>query len=136
LATAIIALGTSHRTIAGAGLWQHTSGTLWLTMGLLLWSHARAHPGLYPLAAALLAEFHSTEADLNRLDWEAIAATDFRAPEVKEGKQAEFLVHDRFPLELVERIGVHSEPIRAQAVRAISSLARRPAVEVRRDWYF
>jgi hypothetical protein len=39
-------------------------------------------------AGAYYAEFQSTEADLDRLDWEVIAATDFRAPEVKEGKQA------------------------------------------------
>lgn len=119
----------------GQGPILHLEGDLhdvirWANRSGRRWAFSLSNAGAY------YAEFYSTEADLDRLDWEAIAATDFRAPKVKEGKQAEFLVHDSFPLDLVERIGVHSEPIRAQAVRAISSLARRPAVEVCRDWYF
>lgn len=38
---------------------------------------------------------------LNQLNWPAIGATDFRPPEVKEGKQAEFLVLADFPWELL-----------------------------------
>lgn len=56
-------------------------------------------------AGAYYTEFRSRLEELDQLDWAAIAATDFRAPEVKERKQAEFLVHGRFPLALVERIG-------------------------------
>ena len=44
---------------------------------------------------------------LHELDWDAIASTDFRDPNVKERKQAEFLVYGFFPFDLVERIGVH-----------------------------
>jgi hypothetical protein len=55
LVTAIIALATSHRTIVAAGLWQHTSGTLWLTMGLFAWSHARRRHGLFLIAGVALA---------------------------------------------------------------------------------
>ncbi|MBI2570453.1 MAG: DUF4433 domain-containing protein [Candidatus Schekmanbacteria bacterium] len=39
--------------------------------------------------------FRSRLADLDQLDWEAIASTDFRDPRVKEHKQAELLVRDR-----------------------------------------
>ena len=38
-----------------------------------------------------------------KLDWRAIAATDFRRDEIKERKQAEFLVHGRFSFKLIER---------------------------------
>jgi len=55
---------------------------------------------------------------------------------VKEGKQAEFLVHERFPFDLVERIGVASQAVRAQAAQVIEDAHNRPLVEVRRDWYF
>ncbi len=33
---------------------------------------------------------------LDRIDWDAVAARDFRDPLVKEGRQAEFLVHEAF----------------------------------------
>jgi hypothetical protein len=55
VATGIFALATSHRTISGAGLWQHTSGGLWLAVGLFAWSHARRWPALFPVAGAALA---------------------------------------------------------------------------------
>jgi hypothetical protein len=55
IAAATIALATSFRTISAAGLWQHTSGALWLTIGLFLWSAAPARTRAYPFAAAALA---------------------------------------------------------------------------------
>jgi hypothetical protein len=55
LATGIIALATCFRTINGAGLWQHTSGALWLVLGVIAWTGARSRPALYPAAAAALA---------------------------------------------------------------------------------
>jgi hypothetical protein len=87
-------------------------------------------------AGASYAEFCSRVEDLDRLDWAAIAATDFRAPEVKEAKQAEFLVHERFPFALVERIGVHSAAIRRRALDIIAGATHPPLVEVRPEWYF
>jgi hypothetical protein len=54
-AVLVIALATSFRTIQGAGLWQHTSGSLWLAAGLLAWSRSGRTPRLYPAAGALLA---------------------------------------------------------------------------------
>jgi hypothetical protein len=87
-------------------------------------------------AGASYAPFRSRIEDLRELDWTVIAATDFRAAEVKEGKQAEFLVHERFPFDLIERIGVHSTSIRVRALDAIARLAPRPAVDVQPDWYY
>ena len=55
LITAIIALATSMRTIAAAGLWQHASAAPWLVAGLALWSWAPRRPWLYPCAGAALA---------------------------------------------------------------------------------
>lgn len=102
------------------------------------WADANGVPWAFSLsnAGAYYAEFRAQVDELNQLRWEAIEATDFRAPQVKEGKQAEFLVHERFPFELVERIGVRSAAIGAQAAQAIASAHHRPTVEIRRDWYF
>jgi len=87
-------------------------------------------------AGARYAEFRRRVEELDQLDWDAIANRDFRDARVKEGKQAEFLVHERFPFDLVERIGVRSVDIQARAAAAIAPLARRPPIEVRPEWYY
>jgi hypothetical protein len=87
-------------------------------------------------AGARYAEFRSAVADLAELDWPAIASPDFSRREVKERKQAEFLLPERLPLDLVERIGVVSPAVRVQVTRAISGASRKPVIEVRREWYF
>ena len=87
-------------------------------------------------AGAYYVEFRSDLRDLHELDWVAIAATDFRDPDIKERKQAEFLVYGFFPFELVERIGVYNETIWAKVRRALAGSEHKPLVEIRRDWYY
>lgn len=77
--------------------------------------------------------------DLDRIDevnWAAIAETDFRSSDVKEGKQAEFLVHESFPWKLVRRIGVYSADIKARAEGNLAHASHRPPVEILRHWYY
>ena len=45
-------------------------------------------------AGAYIARFYNSAADLDRINWDAVRATDFREQTIKEGKQAEFLMHD------------------------------------------
>ncbi|MBL0168454.1 MAG: DUF4433 domain-containing protein [Propionivibrio sp.] len=87
-------------------------------------------------AGAYYTEFRDRLDQLNEVDWEAVAAPDFRDAPVKEGKQAEFLVQDFFPWQLVRRIGVIDALVYGKVVRALSGTPLRPAVEVHRDWYF
>ena len=56
--------------------------------------------------------------------------------DVKEIRQAEFLVHDYFPWELVEEVCVHNKVAQGLAITAISGLAHQPPVVVRRSWYY
>lgn len=87
-------------------------------------------------AGARYAEFRSSLHQLGDVDWSAVAATDFRDPKVKEGKQAEFLVHDDFPWELVSRIGACSAGVASQARSAIAGAQHQPKVSVQPSWYF
>lgn len=87
-------------------------------------------------AGAFYAEFRASLDDLGELDWPAIASDDFRRSEVKEGKQAEFLVHESFPFGLVERIGVFSEVVRAKVEETLGESPRSPKVEVLPAWYY
>ena len=70
------------------------------------------------------------------LHLEAIAAADFRIREIKEGKQAEFLVWEFFPWHLIRRIGVVNEAMKKHVLGILDRAAHQPMVEVRREWYF
>ncbi len=87
-------------------------------------------------AGAYYTEFRNRWDQLAEIDWVAVDARDFRDPEVKEVKQAEFLLHEFFPWHLVQRIGVISVEVQTRVRRALVGAAHRPAVEVRRDWYY
>jgi hypothetical protein len=87
-------------------------------------------------AGARYTEFRSNVAELGELDWDAIAARDFRRTDVKEHKQAEFLVEGQFPYDLFDRIGVLSTTIQVRAVRALKKAKHSPAIEVHPEWYF
>ena len=102
------------------------------------WADARGIPWAFSLsnAGARYTEFRSRVDQLDELDWAAVASNDFRNPEVKESKQAEFLVHERFPFDLVERIGVRSTAIRSRALTEIESAGHEPPIAVLPGWYF
>jgi hypothetical protein len=71
---------------------------------------------------------------LGEIDWDAVQATDWQ--HCKEGKQAEFLIEQRFPWELVSRIGVASKAIMQQALAILRKSAHQPSVEIRSEWYY
>ena len=73
---------------------------------------------------------------LHEVNWQAVNATDFRDAMVKEGKQAEFLVREFFPWELVRRIGVRSQTTHSRVTRSIAAASHRPSVEVLPQWYY
>jgi hypothetical protein len=105
---------------------------------VIRWAEADGRRWAFSLsnAGARYAEFRSRAEDLCELNWPAIAGMDFRLKEVREPKQAELLVHGRFPFELVTRIGVQSARMGAQVAAALASARHRPRVEVRANWYF
>ncbi len=87
-------------------------------------------------AGAAYAPFRGNLDQLGEVAWSAVAATDFRDPKVKEGKQAEFLVQRFVPWGLVEHIGVSSARVQRQALAALASVAHQPPVDVLPHWYF
>lgn len=87
-------------------------------------------------AGAHYTQFRTGLDKLSEINWGAVAASDFRPADVKEGKQAEFLMQQSFPWHLVERIGVHSQPIVPRVATAMQGAAHRPVLEIKRDWYY
>ena len=77
---------------------------------------------------------------LNKINWAAVEASKWSGigvdQSVKEDKQAEFLVEDSFPWELVSRIGIMSQRIYPKVQNALQGAPHRPTVEIKRDWYY
>ena len=91
-------------------------------------------------AAASYCEDYSDLGQLGKIGWDAVKATQWSGPdipaEVKERKQAEFLVERCFPWHLVERIGVRS-PQYCEAVRKrLQEASHKPEVTVIQGWYY
>ena len=87
-------------------------------------------------AGAVYTQFRGELAQLGEINWDAVAATDFRLTDIKESKQAEFLVQQSFPWHLVERIGVLSQGNVQDVYAAMNGAEHRPRIEIRREWYY
>jgi hypothetical protein len=87
-------------------------------------------------AGSAYASFFADLGQVDKVNWSAVKATDFRDPVVKDGKQAEFLLHGRFPWELFSRVGVIDQDIATQVQGILGASIERPVIEIRRDWYF
>ncbi|HEX2191200.1 MAG TPA: DUF4433 domain-containing protein [Longimicrobiaceae bacterium] len=96
------------------------------------WAFSLANAGAYYTASL----FRRSLDQLDQVNWSAVAANDWRAPEIKEGKQAEFLVYGSFPWTLVRRIGVSASGIRNRVVAAMEDLPHQPRVEILPAWYY
>ncbi len=71
---------------------------------------------------------------LNEINWTAVQSTKW--PRCIEDKQAEFLLENSFPWELVSRIGVKSKRVFRQVCEAQRESAQKPLVEIKSDWYY
>ena len=74
--------------------------------------------------------------DLGDIDWKAVDAKYWSDPVVKEHKQAEFLVENRFDWRMVSRIGVMTKTTRRKVEEALEDSEHQPLIEVRPDWYY
>ena len=79
-------------------------------------------------------EDRSDPAQLDELDWDAIAARYWQ--HCHEAKTAEFLVEDSFPWRLVSRVGVESRQAFGQVTAAFERAEHTPTLEIRTDWYY
>lgn len=109
------------------------------------WAGQHGHQWAFSLsnAGAAYAEFRSSLSDLGEIDWDAVASNNFgngsytpSGKQVKEGKQAEFLLHNAFPWDLVQNIGVASPAMVVKARAALNGAVHQPNISVQPAWYF
>jgi hypothetical protein len=72
--------------------------------------------------------------DLNEVDWDAMTKTYWS--EVREVRQAEFLIHDWFPWTCVKKIAVYNDAIAERTKKAIAKAKHQPPVVVEKSWYY
>lgn len=87
-------------------------------------------------AGARYCDFYGSLDQLGAVNWGAVQDNDFRSSTVKEGKQAEFLVFDWFPWELVEQIGVIDQTKQGLVEKLLEGTDHRPPVRIERGWYY
>ena len=100
------------------------------------WAEKRGRRWAFTLsnAGAYYSEDRCDLARLGEIDWDAVQARNWR--QCKEGKQAEFLIEQEFPWELVSRIGVQSAETFDQASEALKDAAHKPPIEIKPEWYY
>lgn len=87
-------------------------------------------------AGAYLAEFYSSVDNIDKINWQAVESRDFKDSQVKEGKQAEFLLYDFMPWSLVEKIGVYNAEIQQQVIEMLDQTEHKPIISIEKSWYF
>ena len=86
-------------------------------------------------AGERITNFYNDVSKLNRVNWPAVAAIDWKGIIIQEGKQAEFLVYDSFPLGLIEKIGVYDDHVREEVIQKVGK-SHSDMVTVEKSWYY
>lgn len=102
----------------------------WAEQNGLRWAFTTSNAG------ARYFEDYADLSELDNIDWQAVRATQWNARDVKEKKQAEFLVEQRFPWELVEQIGVYSYHEYEQVLDIIGSKKNGVLTSIQKTWYY
>ena len=93
-------------------------------------------------AGANYTHFRTGLDKLAEINWDYIAARDFRPASIKEAKQAEFLLHKAFPWHLILRIGYFDKPfgipsgVLPKITDALKDATHKPVVEKCNSWYY
>jgi len=101
------------------------------------WAEANHKPWAFSdrNAGTRYPNFFKSLAELSNINWQAVASANFSDAEVKEGKQAEFLLFEAFPWHLVEQIGVCDMAVAQDVKRSLEHVKHKPPISVERSWY-
>jgi len=91
-------------------------------------------------AGSIYFEDRSNIGNFNEINWDAMLRNDWgyslTPPEIREGKQAEFLVEKKFPWNLFSKIGVYSPEYKNMVESILKETSHKPEVEVKKEWYY
>lgn len=91
-------------------------------------------------AIVALSQFYNSIQDLQMLNWDIIRSKywfdTLQNPDRKRRKQAEFLVYQQLPWDLVLEVGTENEDISREALRIIRGSNSSTRVTTRPKWYY
>ncbi|NJK74431.1 MAG: DUF4433 domain-containing protein [Richelia sp. CSU_2_1] len=91
-------------------------------------------------AVMKLTTFFDNLYELYQIDWDVMEARYWNDTDEdndrKRRRQAEFLVRNFFPWQLIAQIGVINSAIQAQVENILQNFTHKPAVIVRQNWYY
>lgn len=106
----------------------------WSEKNALRWAFTLSNAGAYAF------EDRNNITQLGEINWDAVQSVQWSGnsvdPIIRQSKQAEFLVENRFPWSLFERIGVNTEQMQQQVKSVLSSVDVQPQVSIERTWYY
>ena len=86
------------------------------------------------------ARFYNELHKLKNLDWKTIKmqywADTPEDPARKEKKQAEFLIHQKLPWELIYGIAVINDNVRSHIEKILNGQKHQPVIKVKNEWYY
>lgn len=87
-----------------------------------------------------VSDFHDRVEELDQIDWNLMGDWSWRNtlsdPDRKRRKQAEFLVHQRFPWQHVTQISVINQAMAARVEALIQANDHQPRVTIEAKWYY
>ncbi len=103
---------------------------------VIAWAEQSNHRWAFTTSTAAAYHFNDYVKieDLTKIDWTAVNARYW--PECSEQKQAEFLLEEKLPWELVQTIGVKSKWALARVADVLPENANRPHVSLKPEWYY
>ena len=91
-------------------------------------------------AVISFSKFFTNLADLNKVDWKIMAARYWYDTDAdgdrKRRREAEFLVRNQFPWNLIHNIGVYDKNVEARVAQILETVEHKPDVTVERGWYY
>lgn len=91
-------------------------------------------------AEVALTTFFDHLGELNEVDWALMVARywadTLQDPDRKRRRQAEFLVHEFLPWDLITGIGVHDAATQGRARAALAGAGHQPPISVTPEWYY
>lgn len=85
-------------------------------------------------------EFYDSLDDLDKVDWAVMKSKYWHDttehPDRRRRRQAEFLVHDRFPVELLRGIVVKNAGRKQEVLEIVRNSSTEVAVQERVSWYY
>lgn len=102
----------------------------WAEQNRFRWAFTTSNAGAYYF------DDYAKLSELNNIDWKAVQARQWSDRDVKEKKQAEFLVERCFPWELVEEIGVYAHNQYKQVSDIVELHKQGPVITIQNSWYY